>query len=104
MATIFSVVATMTEKFHEPVFKRIEFEADQNERMGSFSVEGIVEVKAEPIRNPVTGNPHRAKVSLPHGFEYAEAEYASGDWKTMGAIVNDLSKRHAHFAELHLIH
>jgi hypothetical protein len=101
-ATIFSVVAAMTEKFHEPVFKRIEFEADQDERVGSFSVEGIVEVKAEPIRNPVTGNPHRAKVSLPHGFEYAEAEYASGDWKTMGAIVNDLTKRHAHFAELHL--
>ena len=38
MATIFSVVAAMTEKFHEPVFKRIEFEADQDERVGSFSL------------------------------------------------------------------
>jgi hypothetical protein len=102
MATIFSVVAAMTEKFHDPVFKPIEFEADQDARMGRFSVEGIVEANAEPIRNPVTDQPHRAKVSLPHGFEYSEAEYASSSVKTTGAIANDWARRHAHFAELHL--
>ena len=101
-ATIFSVVANMTEKFHEPVFKPIEFEADQEGRTGRFSVEGIVEATAEPIKNPVTGQPHRAKVSLPHGFEYAEAEYASGTTKATGAIAHDWAGRHAHFCELHL--
>jgi hypothetical protein len=100
--TIFSVVAAMTEKFHEPLFMPIEFETDQEERTGHFAVPGIVEAKAEPIRNPVTGQPHRAKVTLPHGFEYTEAEYASSTTKTMGAIANDWTGRHAHFCELHL--
>jgi hypothetical protein len=101
-ATIFSVVANMTEKFHEPVFKAIQFEADQESRTGRFSVEGIVEAKAEPIKNPVTGETHRARVTLPHGFEYHEAEYASSNVRATGAVRLDWSGRHAHFAMLHL--
>jgi hypothetical protein len=101
-ATIFSVVAAMTETFHAPVYSAIEFEADQESRVGRFSVPGIIDARAEPIRNPVTGAVHRAKVVLPHGFEYTEAEYASSAVKTMGAIVNDWSGRHAHFCELKL--
>ena len=101
-ATIFNVVAQMTEKFHEPLFKPITFEADEESRTGHFSVAGIIEANAEPIRNPVTGAEHRARVVLPHGFEYTEAEYASSTVKTMGAIKNDWAKRHAHFCTLHL--
>lgn len=101
-ATIFNVVAAMTEKFHEPVFKPIEFEVDQEKRIGRFKVDGIVETKAEPIRNPVTGAEHRAKVVLPHGFEYLEAEYASSTVSTSDPIKNNWSGRHAHFCMLHL--
>jgi hypothetical protein len=101
-ATIFSVVAAMVEKLHEPIFSKIEFESDQDARIGRFAVPGIIEVNAEPIRNPVTGNPHRAKVSLPHGFEYLEAEYASGTTKATGAVQLDWAGRHAHFCQLHL--
>jgi hypothetical protein len=101
-ATIFAVAAAMTEKFHEPLFKKIEFETDQEERTARFSVAGIIDVKTEPIKNPVTGQPHRARVALPHGFEYLEAEYASSTAKTMGAIPNEWTGRHAHLCELHL--
>ena len=101
-ATIFSVAAAMTEKFHEPLFSAIEFETNQEERTGRFAVAGIIDVKVEPIKNPVTGAPHRARVVLPHGFEYIEAEYASSTTKTTGALPNDWSGRHAHFCELHL--
>ena len=101
-ATIFSVVAAMTEKLHEPLFKPITFETNQEERVGRFAVDGVIDVKVEPIKNPVTKQPHRAKVVLPHGFEYREAEYASSTTKTMGAITNDWTGRHAHFCELHL--
>ncbi len=101
-ATIFNVVAQMTEKFHEPLFRPIEFEADAEKRTGHFSVAGIVDTKAEPIRNPVTGAEHRVRVVLPHGFEYLEAEYASSTAKTTGAIENDWAGRHAHFCTLHL--
>jgi hypothetical protein len=101
-ATIFSVVAAMTEKFHEPQFKAIEFESNEAERIGRFSVPGIIEASVEPIRNPVTGQPHRARVVLPHGFEYTEAEYASSTTKATGPVKLDWSGRHAHFAMLHL--
>ena len=101
-ATIFAVVAAMVETFHEPLFKPIEFETNMEERKGRFSVPGIVEARAEPIRNPVTGNPHRAKVTLPHGFEYSEAEYASGTARGTGAVKLDWKQSHAHFADLHL--
>ena len=35
---------------------------------------GLCEFRAEPIRNPVTGEEHRARIQLPNGFEYKEAE------------------------------
>jgi hypothetical protein len=101
-ATIFSVVAAMTETFHEPQFKAIEFETNEEERIGRFAVTGIIEASVEPIRNPVTGQPHRARVVLPHGFEYTEAEYASSITKATGPVKLDWAGRHAHFAMLHL--
>ena len=101
-ATIFSVVAAMTETMHDPLFRPIEFEADQEARTGRFAVAGLVEARAEPIRNPVTGEEHRARITLPHGFEYLEAEFASSTAKTAGPIENDWTGRHAHFCMLHL--
>jgi hypothetical protein len=101
-ATIFSVIAAMTEKLHEPQFKAIEFEANEEERTGRFAVKGLVEATAQPIRNPVTGAAHRARVVLPHGFEYTEAEYASSSVKSSGPVTLDWAGRHAHFATLHL--
>ena len=101
-ATIFSVVAAMTETFHEPLFKPIEFESDMEARTGRFAVAGMVDGAAEPIRNPVTGEPHRARVTLPHGFEYTDAEYASGTVRATGTVKLDWAGRHAHLADLHL--
>src|SRR5690606_12627021 len=85
-ATISNVVKATTDTVHEPLFKPIAFESDEDARIGRFSVEGIVEATAEPILNPVTGQPHRAKVVLPQGFEYLEAEYASSSTRTTGPI------------------
>ena len=38
---------------------------------------GLGEFRAEPIRNPVTGEEHRARIDLPKGFEYKLAEMAN---------------------------
>jgi hypothetical protein len=32
------------------------------------------ETNIEPIKNPVTGEEHRARIVFPDGFEYKEAE------------------------------
>ncbi len=42
-ATYFQVFSTMIDKFHEPLFKPIHFEADVGKATGSFRVDGVVE-------------------------------------------------------------
>lgn len=101
-ATVFSVFAGVIDTVHEPLFKPIAFEADMESRSGRFSVPGLVEATGEPIRNPVTDKPHRARVTLPHGFEYTEAEYASSTTKATGPIPLEWVDGHGHFAMLHM--
>ena len=72
-------------------------------REGKVVIPDVVEIDAEPIRNPVTGAIHRARIDLPHGFEYRIAEIGSGTARTNGEISllkNNAS--YAQFAELHL--
>ena len=101
-ATFFQVFVSMCDTVHPPLFKKIDFKADLNSCEGRVFVEGVVETKTEAIRNPVTGNPHHAKVSLRQGFEYIEAEFASGSIKADTPIKLDTSGKHAHLAMLHL--
>jgi hypothetical protein len=101
-ATIFNVFATVIDTLHEPTFLPIHFEADIDGRVARVKVEGIVDTAIEPIRNPVTGEPHRAQVSLPNGFEYKKAEYASGGTRATGPIALEWASRHAHLAMLDL--
>ena len=101
-ATIFNVLATTLATVHKPQFLPIEFEVDLASRTGRFAVPGVVEARTEPIRNPVTGEPHFARVVLPHGFEYTEAEFASSTTKASGLVAHDWAQRHSHFAMLHL--
>lgn len=101
-ATFFNVVASMVDTMHMPLFKPIEFEADIEQRTGRFAVPGLIEGRTEPIRNPMTGEPHRARVTLPHGFEYHEAEYASSTTKAGAPIELDWHDSHGHLAMLHM--
>ena len=43
-------------------------------RTASVVIPGFGGYKIEPIKDPVTGKPHRARIVLPEGFEYNEAE------------------------------
>ena len=101
-ATIFNVFSTTFTKMHEPMFAPIEFEMDLDRRIGRIKIAGVVDTRIEPIRNPVTGEEHRARVVLPHGFEYLQAEYASGDTRASGAVALDWTKSHAHLTMLDL--
>jgi hypothetical protein len=101
-ATAFAVFASTFEKVHEPVFKRIAIEADVDGRIGRVEVPGLLEGSAEPIRNPVTGAPHSARITLPHGFEYRTAEVASGTARSKGPIQLNRASRHAPLAQLHM--
>ncbi len=100
-ATIFNVFSNVIDTYYEPIIRPIEIEADIEARTARISVPGIVEGTGAPIRNPVTGDPHRVRVVLPHGFEYREAEYASSTVKTQEArIPLEWANAHAHLARV----
>ncbi len=101
-ATIFQVFAATFETVHEPVFADIDFDIDVDGRTARLKVDGVVEGRGEPIRNPVTGEAHQARIELPHGFEYTRAEVGRGWATTSGAIELSLNDSHAHFARLHM--
>ncbi len=102
MTTMFSVYSTMCPTKLETLSKPIELEIDIEARTGRISVPGVFETTGEPIRNPVTGNIHRARIDLPHGFEYEIAEMASASTETTGEIKLSFKASYGQFAKIHL--
>lgn len=104
-ATIFNVFSNVIDTYHEPIVRAIEFEADIEQRTARIAVPGIIEATGEPIRNPVTGAPHQARVTLPQGFEYHEAEYGSSTVAARDALIPlEWTNGHAHFARVTWTH
>ena len=102
MATICWVINAMTTTHHETLFKPVTIEADVEGRKGRVVVDGVFELNAEPIKNPVTGDEHRARIDIPHGFEYSIAEMASGTTKTQGVVaLPNNNGTHSQMCELH---
>lgn len=93
--TMFNIYGSTIEKEYDPLFLPIEFEFDLDKRRARVAIPGVAETSTEPIRNPVTGAEHRARVLLPAGFEYREAEMASGSAKGTGEIKLDWTGRHS---------
>jgi hypothetical protein len=101
-ATVFQVFSTTYDKVHDPIFTRIDLEIDIDGRKAKLNVPDVVEGRGEPIVNPVTGKEHRARINLPHGFEYDVAEVGRGWATTKGALTLDIPDSHAQFAKLHM--
>jgi len=103
LATIFWVVNAMTTIRHETLYLPVTIEADIEARRGRVVVDGVFELNVEPIKNPVTGAEHRARIEIPDGFEFTIAEMASGSVKTQSVIeLPNNNGTHSHIAELHL--
>lgn len=101
MATVFWVFDKMTPHKLETLTAPISMEVDLAARRGHVRVPGVFDTTAEPIRNPVTGAEHRARINLPYGFEYRQAEVASGTTTSHGAIELKANKgTHAHITRL----
>jgi hypothetical protein len=101
-ATIWNVFAATFAEVLPPEFKPIDVTIDVEARTGKVSIDGFVEMRGEPIRNPVTGAEHRARIDLPNGFEYTLAEMGSGSSKTYGPLAFEVSDTYGQFAHIHL--
>jgi hypothetical protein len=71
---IFEIFAAVCPNVLEPVFAPITLQSDREQRQALLRIPAIGEIRTEPIKNPVTGEEHRARIVLPNGFEYKEAE------------------------------
>src|SRR5262249_29880288 len=100
--TLFEIFASVVSKELDPIYVPIEFEMNADKRIGTLKVKGLGEFRVTPIKNPVTGEEHRARIDLPNGFEYKQAEVANCE--SMKAAVGDKKissqNSHAHFASV----
>ncbi len=97
----FEVLDATVSNFLEAQFVEIDFKFDMEKRNGRVAVNGACETEIEPIRSPVTGEEHRAQISLPEGVEFKLAEVAcAAVLKGTGAIKFDWSNVHAALAEV----
>ena len=71
---MFGILSAICPSVNEPLIAPISFECDRETRVAHLRIPGIFELHTEPIKNPVTGEEHRARIVLPDGFEYKEAE------------------------------
>ena len=100
--TVWNVFMSMITTVHDPLYADIQFDVDIEARQAALKVPNVVEMTGEPIRNPVTGAEHRARIELPNGFEFTVAEVGSGTSTARGAVPMELSNSYGQFAHLHL--
>jgi len=79
--TLFHIFSMIVTKMHDPI-------------------PGAIISTVEPIKNPVTGAPHRIRVVMPEGFEHIEGEVASATIHTDGAIRYDTQGSHSTLANV----
>jgi hypothetical protein len=101
-ATVWNVFAATIDQVFDPVFETIDLAIDVDARVGHVLVDGLIESHGQPIRNPVTGDEHRARINLPDGFEYTVAEMGASTFKATGPIPMSFEDRYAQFAHIHL--
>ena len=84
--TLFHILSVIVTKMHDPIFAPITFQFDKAARTARVVIPGVLETEVEPIKNPVTGAPHRIQIVMPEGFEHIEGEVASSNIRSSGAI------------------
>ena len=67
-----------------------------------LQAEEIISTTTGPIINPVTGEKHRAKINLPNGMEFREAEMGSGSTKSNAAFKTEFNETYVQIAMLNL--
>lgn len=93
--TGFAIYGSTIEHEPDPLFADIHFEFDLEERRGRFIIDNVLECNVEPIRNPVTGDPHHIAIRPHRGFEFREAEMASATFWSKGELEQKHSDRFA---------
>ncbi len=100
--THFNIFNSTLSEVLDPIYAPIELKIDVDAREASVKVPNLVESEGVPMTNPFTGEPARARIELPNGFEYTKAEIGSGKTKVTTAIQLDLAGSYGQFNILHM--
>lgn len=100
-ANVFQVFSSTMREAFEPQFVPITLSIDVDQRLAHLDIPGVLQASGEPIRSPIDGSPHRVRLSLPEGFEFHEAEVASGSYQTHSALKLQSKGSHSHLAHVH---
>lgn len=98
--TLFQILSLIVTRIHDPLFVPITFSFDKDGRVARLVAKGVLETDVEPIKNPVTGAPHRVQVVMPEGFEHRAAEVASANIRSTGAIKFETRGTHSSLANV----
>jgi hypothetical protein len=98
--TLFHIFSLIVSKMHDPIFAPVSFAFDKVARTARVTIPGVLETDVEPIKNPVTGAPHRIQVVMPEGFEHNVGEIASANVRSSGAIKFDTRGSHSTLAHV----
>lgn len=96
--TLFHIVSVITTKILDPVFAPFEWRFDMEGRTAHLSIPGVLVTDVEPIKNPVTGAPHRAQVFMPEGFEHRMGEIAHSSIESSAGIKFHVDQGHSTLA------
>lgn len=97
----FVVLKAIVTKVEAPQFAPITFDFNLKGRRARVAIAGLLETETEPIKNPVSGEEHRAQVWLPEGFEYKVAEIGNAVVnRGMGSLTYDWPNGHSSLAEV----
>jgi hypothetical protein len=84
----------------DPIFAPIHIQFDMPGRRTKVSIPGVLESENEPIKNPVTGAPHRIQINMPDGFEHRLGEVCSSRIASTGGIKFDVPQGHGTLASV----
>ena len=98
--TLFHIFSLIVARVLDPIFAPIAFDFDLDGRTARVSIPGILETETQPIRNPISGAPHRIQVVMPEGFEHHTAEIASARIESTGGLRFTVPQGHSSLARV----
>lgn len=99
--TGWSIFRSTCTTVYDPIYAEIQLDVDMEARRAKLVVPALIESTAEPIRNPVTGAEHRARIELPNGLIWTIGEMASGSSRVKGELPMTFTDSFGLFAKVH---